>query len=324
MGELEIPGTPRDARRRARRRGTRACERWRARARAIRQPASAPTGSAPFVDEATTAESAAPNALGATRAGASGAGKAADSAGPARTARQRVADRRGRQPRRGVAGGSGCSRPHPLTGWLCRLVIGGDGRAGQRVTHRPCTGRPGTGRDCRPLRARAHRLAAGHDRRSPAEPRRADASPGKRAGPDRADPCAARFRDARRPDRSSAPSPPRHPARGAARAAAGHLLDRGRGAHVHDPARRGHARCIRSRRADVAHRPHDRRGSRRPRLGRRHRARPPHRPRAVRARRRSPPGSVAVSTGGAKRSGCSRHSRGHPVQAWRRAPPPRP
>jgi Domain of unknown function (DUF4349) len=37
---------------------------------------------APLVDEATTAESAAPNALGATRAGANGAGKAADTAGP--------------------------------------------------------------------------------------------------------------------------------------------------------------------------------------------------------------------------------------------------
>jgi Domain of unknown function (DUF4349) len=37
---------------------------------------------APSVDEATTADSAAPNALDATRAGASGAGKAADSTGP--------------------------------------------------------------------------------------------------------------------------------------------------------------------------------------------------------------------------------------------------
>src|SRR6188508_2541510 len=91
--------------------------------------------------------------------------------------------------------------PHALAGRLRRLVLGGDGRARQRVAHRPRPGRAGAGRHRRPLRARAHRLAAGHDRRSPAEPRRADAAPGKRAGPDRADPRAARLRDARRPDR---------------------------------------------------------------------------------------------------------------------------
>jgi hypothetical protein len=43
---------------------------------ALRQAAPAPA------EDATTAESAAPNALGATRAGANGAGKAADTAGP--------------------------------------------------------------------------------------------------------------------------------------------------------------------------------------------------------------------------------------------------
>ena len=215
---------------------------------------------APAVDDAATAESAAPSALAGTSVERSRQGSGQRRT--ARAARQRVADCRSAQLRRRIACGSGRSRPHALAGRLRRLVLGGDGRARQRFAHRPRPRRPGAGRHRRPLRARAHRLAAGHDRRSPAEPRRADASPGKRAGPDRADPCATRLRDARRPDRGSAPSPPRHPARGASRAATGHLLDAGRGQHVDDPARRGYARGIRSGGSHVAHRPHDRRGPR--------------------------------------------------------------
>ena len=63
-----------------------------------------------------------------------------------------------------------------------------------------------------------------------------------------------------------------------------HLLDRSRSADVVDPAHRRDAWRLRRRRAAVAHRPHDRRGAERPRLGGGHRPRHRHRPRAVRAR----------------------------------------
>ena len=136
VGELAIPGTPRNARRRARRRGTRACERRRARARALRQPA-APTWPRQLRrrrDRRGQRGDRHARRCDAGRRSMEPCKAAPTRAGAPRAARQRDADRRGRQPRCGLPRGSGRSRPHPLAGWLRRLVD--RSRPASRAAHR--------------------------------------------------------------------------------------------------------------------------------------------------------------------------------------------
>ena len=73
-----------------------------------------------------------------------------------------------------------------------------------------------------------------------------------------------------------------------------HRRDERRGADVDDPAHRRDARTRRRGRAAVAHRPHDRRGAERPRLGGRRRARRCSSSSRRSRSSRSPPGSAAA------------------------------
>ena len=132
-----------------------------------------------------------------------------------------------------------------------------------RVAHRPRPCRPGAGRDCWPLpgsgRIVSQQVTIDDLQQNLDELTHRQASVLGQIARIR---CTARLRDARqlRPKQCSEPASASCAVSCARCGRAS--LDRGRGAHVDDPARRGHARCIRSRRADVAHRPHDRRGSR--------------------------------------------------------------
>ena len=143
--------------------------------------------------------------------------------GRSRAARERNADRRSLGRRCRVARGTGRSRPHPHARRLRRVVVGGHGRGGKCLDHRPRSGREGAGRDHGPVRARAHRLAAGHDRRPAGDARRARAPRGDRAGPDRPHPRTAADRVARRTDRSGAPRAPADAPQRADGVAHGHL-----------------------------------------------------------------------------------------------------
>ena len=219
------------------------------------------------VDDSATAESTAPNALGATRAGANGAGKAADTAGPRA---QRVSASLTVEVANPDAVSRAAQDALDLTRSLGGYVVSSSVATGEQgsasLTVRvpvdrvqdAIAGLSGLGRIVsqqvtiddlqQNLDELTHRQASvlGQIARIRA-----------RLDSETLDAQTEAVLRAR----------PRHPARGTARAEAGHLLDRGRGAHVHDPARRGHARRVWSRRAAVTHRPHDRRGARRSRLG---------------------------------------------------------
>ena len=123
--------------------------------------------------------------------------------GRSRTARECNADRRGLRRRCRFARSTGRPRPHPHARRLRRLVVGGDGRGGKRLDHRARSGREGAGRDHGPVRARTHRLTAGHDRRPAGDARRARAPRGDRARADRPHPRTAADRVARCTDRSA-------------------------------------------------------------------------------------------------------------------------
>ena len=99
-----------------------------------------------------------------------------------------------------------------------------------------------------PLGARSHRLAAGDDRRPAATLDELERREATVREPDRADPGAPRDRDARRPDGSGAPRQAADAPQRADRAPHRHLLDRGRSAHVDDPAHGRDARSVRRRR----------------------------------------------------------------------------
>ena len=172
VGELALPGPPRDARRSSGGSGARTRKRGRRRAHAIRLAAGSPPGRTREVDlEAATPSTSADQSAGRSPE------PFPDDHGRPSAARERDPHRRGEGRRRRLARRAERARAHANARRLRRLVLGRDRRRGKRLDRGSRPGRPGAGRDHGSLGPRPHRLAAGHDRRPPGEHRR-------RAAPD--------------------------------------------------------------------------------------------------------------------------------------------
>ena len=210
LGELAVPGPTRDARRGPGRGRSRVRERRRARARPLRRrPPDVPPGCARQGDGGERAPERAADRIGEPRAGSEqNAGLRARPVDRSRAARQCNADGRGVRLRRRLARGPGRARPHPLARGLRRLVLGGDGRGGKRIAHRPRAGR----RRCR-RRSRGSPGSAGSSpsrSRSTTCRRRSTSSRSARrpygARSRGSGPGSSRRRSTRRPRRFSAPA----------------------------------------------------------------------------------------------------------------------